>query len=586
MKGSKKRSHIILIAVLLVFVSALGVSAARAMKTDTISAGVSAGGVRLGGLTEEEASEKLRQVLHQTSFETPIHLSFGDIEKTVVPAEFLAAYDYAETAKAARAYCHEGAFFRRIAQAARTLLIPKSIPMEISYDEAAYDEILGSLMGGLREKVQDHTWEIEGENLVVTTGRPGLMPDENAVSESILNTIRFASYEDKIIFKKESRNPAPLTADFLSENVCSEAKNASYVIENGKVILHPHVLGISFDKTEAQAIIDGHTGYGIQFVIPLRIQEPDVLLSDIEEKLFSEVIGEYSTKFNAGDVSRSKNIALASNKINGTILAPNEIFSYNDVVGERSYSEGFETAGVYVNGETVQGLGGGICQVSSTLFNAVVLANLDIVERVNHQLTVSYVPLGRDATVDYGNIDFRFKNTTGYPIKITCTADGGKMYVGINGYKEDKDVMVSFETVTIGHTPPPERKVDDPTLPKGEEKVEKDGTSGYIVDTYKVITRNGEEPEKIYLCRSSYNGNFRIIHVGTGEEVPSPSPTENVDPAETEKPTDTEIPTPTSSIPTPTSSIPTPQPSEEAKPTPSPDLSPSESPERISDTGL
>ncbi len=579
MKGSKKRFHIIFIAILLVFLLVFGFSAVRAMKTDTISAGVSAGGVRLDGLTEEEAFEKLRLALNETSFETPIHLSFGDVEKTVVPAEFLAAYDYAETAKAARAYCHEGGFFRRVAQAARTLLFPKSIPMEISYDEAAYDEILDSLMDGLREKVQEHTWEIEDETLVVTTGRPGLMPDKNAVSASILNTIRLSSYEDKIVFKKESRNPAPLTADFLFKNVCSEAKDASYVIEDGKVIMHPHVLGISFDKSDAQAIIDDHTGYGVQFKIPLRIQEPEVLLADIEEKLFSEVIGEYSTKFNAGDVSRSKNIALASNKINGTILAPDEIFSYNDVVGERSYSEGFEAAGVYVNGETVQGLGGGICQVSSTLFNAVVLANLDIVERVNHQLTVSYVPLGRDATVDYGNIDFRFKNTTGYPIKITCTAEGGKMYVGINGYKEDKDVTISFETVTIGHTPPPERKVDDPTLPKGEEKVEKEGTSGYIVDTYKVITRKGEEAEKIYLCRSNYNGNFRIVHVGTGEEVPSPSPTETIVPTESAQPTETETPVPTTSIQTPI-------PSAEVKPTPTPDLSPSTSPERISDTGL
>lgn len=586
MKLFKGKSRYVGISILLVLVILLGFSFGRVIQNGKISGGVTAGGVRIGGMTVEAAEQKLRESFSDVSFDTPVLLVLGDVEKKVIPSEFLATYDYKKTAEEALVYCHEGNILKRLGQAMRTLLVKKDIPMQVSYDEAAYADILSALMDGVGEKVEEHAWEVEEDTLVVTTGKPGLLPDEGAVSDAILDAIGRQAYEDKIVFERETRNPEALTAEYLYNAVCSEAKDASYAIEDGKVVMHPHVLGIDFDKSEAQSVIDANQGYGVTFRIPLTVKEPEVTLQDIEDKLFSEVIGEYSTTFDAGNVSRSKNISLASNKINGTILAPDEVFSYNGVVGERSYSEGFETASVYVNGESVPGVGGGICQVSSTLFNAVVFANLDIVERVNHQLTVSYVPLGRDATVDYGNIDFRFRNSTGYPIKIVCTANGGKMYTAIMGYKEDKSESVSFETVTIGHTNPPERKVDDPTLPKGEEKVEKPGSSGYVVDTYKIIKRDGKESEKVYLCRSNYNGNLRIIHVGTGEAVPSPSPDASSDPNTGDTPDETPSPatsSPSSSTPRPTVK---PVPSEEPAKTPTPVSTPAPSSENVSDTGL
>ena len=402
-------------------------------------------------------------------------------------------------------------------------------------------------MDGVTEKVQEHTWEIKDNKLVVTTGRPGLLPDKMAVSEAVLDTIRKGTYDKKVVFDYEERKPSALSADYLYDKVASEAKDAYYELEDGKVVIHEHSLGIKFDKSIAQKAIDSHKGNGLTFEIPLTISNPQLTTEDIESQLFGDTLGEHQTKFNTGDVGRSKNIMLAAHKINGTILAPGEVFSYNGVVGERSYSEGFETAHVYVNGETVDGVGGGICQVSSTLFNAVVYANLDIVERVNHQLTVSYVPLGRDATVDYGNIDFRFKNSTGHPLKIVCTADNGIMYTGLFGTKEDKSLDVSFETSVIRELDPPERKKDDPTLPKGEEKIEKPGSSGYVVDTYKIVKRDGKEPERIYLCRSTYNGSFKEILVGTGEEVPEVVPgDENPDEGgETNPPSETSSPSET-----------------------------------------
>ncbi len=579
LKTFKNKPLVIGICVGLLALIFLGISTVRAYgDKDKICAGVTAGGVSIGKLTVREAAEKLHAELSNTTFDKPVYVVLGENEKTIIPSDFLASYEYDKTAKSALSYGKEGNYFRRIGQTFLTIFGKQEVPMEITVDDIAYNELLDGMLSGVEEKVQEHSWEISNDRLVVTTGRPGLLPDKKTVSDAILNTIRTGSYEKKIIFEHEERNPAALSADYLYDAVCANAEDAYYALEDGKVVIHDHVLGIKFDKNQAQKIINENRGNGVTFEIPLQIEHPRHTSEDIEAQLFADVLGEHETKFNTGDVGRSKNIALASRKINGTILAPGEIFSYNGVVGERSYSEGFETAHVYVNGETVDGVGGGICQVSSTLFNAVVYANLEIVERVNHQLTVSYVPLGRDATVDYGNIDFRFKNTTGHPVKVVCTADNGLMYVGLFGKKDDKSLDVSFETAVLRELPPPERRTDDPTLPKGEEKIEKPGSSGYVVDTYKIVKRDGKDPERIYLCRSTYNGTFREILVGTGEEVPEPQPGE--DPSEgtdTPSPTPSDSPKPSEEPDTPTS---TPVPSADPTETADPDD------ENTSDTGL
>ncbi len=546
-----KRWMIYLLLFLLAMVILLGAATFRAYGSgNKICRGVAVADVSLSGLTEDEAAEKLRNNMDESVFDKSIQIILGDITKEIKPSEFLASYDYEESAKLAGRYAREGSYFQRIKAAMRTWFGKKNIMAQISYDEEAYHTVLASLMHGIDDCVTDYSYVVENDNLTVTTGVPGLLPNTKTVSDAILHALSVGETHKPILFKKETRNPSEIDVDVLFDAIYAEKSDAFYTIEDGKVKMSPHVVGMTFDKNEAKRLIEAHRGYGEKFVIPLSIQKPSVTTEDIEEKLFSETIGEFSSKFNAGDVGRTKNIALASKKINGTILAPGEIFSYNDVVGERSYSEGYQTAKVYINGESVDGLGGGICQVSSTLYNAVVYANLEIVERLNHQLTVSYVPLGRDATVDYGNIDFKFKNSTAYPIKIVCTAENGVMYTAVQGYKEDKSLKVEFHTETIGHTDPPIKKIEDPTLPKGEEKIEKKGTSGYIVDTYKIVKRDNAEEERIYLSRSVYRGNIQEVRVGTGEPAPleptaepSPSPTPSTELPTEERPQETPIET-------------------------------------------
>lgn len=176
--------------------------------------------------------------------------------------------------------------------------------------------------------------------------------------------------------------------------------------------------------------------------IPLKTLYPSVTTNMIGVEAFPDLLATFSTKYSSNK-DRTTNLRLAAHKINGHVLLPGETFSYNKVVGERTIAAGYKEAAVYQNGEVVQGLGGGICQISSTLFNAVLLSNLEIVELHNHQFVPSYVTAGRDATVVYGVKDFKFKNSRKYAIKINCSVSGGVATFNIWGKKQDTEYDVS-----------------------------------------------------------------------------------------------------------------------------------------------
>ena len=208
----------------------------------------------------------------------------------------------------------------------------------------------------------------------------------------------------------------------------------------------PSVTGVSFDVKEAEKRLE-EAEEGAEVVIDFTIEEPDISTEDLKTKLFRDVLGSYTT-YGGGTSGRVNNIQLASNSCNDVILLPGETFSYNETVGERTAARGYQSATVYVNGQSVPGIGGGICQVSSTLFAASLYANLEIVERHNHSRTVAYLPSGMDATVSWGGPDYQFKNNTAYPIQLKVSYTGGAVQVQILGTKEeDSHVEVTTSRV-------------------------------------------------------------------------------------------------------------------------------------------
>ncbi|MEN6327504.1 MAG: VanW family protein [Syntrophomonas sp.] len=250
----------------------------------------------------------------------------------------------------------------------------------------------------------------------------------------------------------------------------------------------------------------------------------------------------FSTWFNAGDINRSHNLYLATSSINGSMLDPGEVFSFNHRVGERASEVGYRDALVIVGNKFEPGLGGGVCQVSSTLYNAILLAGLQIVERHNHALTVAYVPVGRDATVVYGLQDFRFKNTTGYPIYIRAIARGGRLQINVYGNLGAKK-RISLSSVIDQTIPFKESRQLDSTLSPGQEKVDHVGFPGYVSRTFRsYLNEDGKVMKQEKLSTDYYKPLDKLILTGPVDTVPSKTETEPK--TETESAQDPAVETP------------------------------------------
>lgn len=271
----------------------------------------------------------------------------------------------------------------------------------------------------------------------------------------------------------------------------------------------------------------------------------------VDEESLSNMgqLAEYFTWYNMAEVDRSHNLGKATAKINTSMVLPGQVFSFNQTVGKRIVENGYRDAMVIVNGKFEPGLGGGICQVSSTLYNACLLAGMKITERHNHALAVAYVPLGRDATVAYGVQDFKFKNNTSSPVYIRAIAGGGKLTVTIYGNLDYKqkigishvvDQTINFKTVYQ----------TDPSLAPGTQKVDHKGIPGYVVRSFRTYYDNNNKAIKTeQLARDSYIPLDQAIFTGPPLVEPAPLPDDGEtpvepepDPEETPAPGDTTLP--------------------------------------------
>ncbi|MGE5543332.1 MAG: VanW family protein [Bacillota bacterium] len=231
-------------------------------------------------------------------------------------------------------------------------------------------------------------------------------------------------------------------------------------------------------------------------------------------------LGSFTTYFDVNNINRSSNLRIAASALNGAVVPPGQEFSFNTAVGPREFSTGYKEAMVILQNEFKPGIGGGICQVSSTLYNAVLLANLPVVERHNHSVAVAYVPTGTDATVTYQAKDLRFRNDTASPICIRTNVQGGKLTVQIFGKRSGPAVKVKIERDVFGVTDFKEIRKGDPELPLGEEKVDHEGVKGYLVRTYRTVYEQGRLVKRELMSSDVYKPLDRLVFVGTKLPLP------------------------------------------------------------------
>lgn len=240
---------------------------------------------------------------------------------------------------------------------------------------------------------------------------------------------------------------------------------------------------------------------------------PRITASELSK--IKEIIGSFTTKFDSSNVARSENIRVAAQKINGSLVMPGEVFSLSKAIGPVTVENGFKIAKVIVNNEFVDGVGGGLCQIATTLYNAVLMAQLKVVERAPHSALISYVPPGRDATIASGSIDFKFKNTTSAPIYVESYTSQNTVTVNLYGKNNYKGEVVKFESEVIERVPYKKVYKNDPTLPQGVEKLSNKPQNGLKVKTYMLVYKDGKLIEKKLLSYDYYKPVNAVILVGT-----------------------------------------------------------------------
>lgn len=404
-------------------------------------------GVAITDLTTQEAEKAVQEKFTQTYQDTALHITLDGQEYSIPVFSMLGIHPEEEIEKAYE--LGHGHWLTRGIDWARKGFgqqMQKEITVEPS---VTYPELLDELIenSGILNynSMKESSYEIQDYNLVIHKGKTGKSADLERLKESILQALEKRDFDTVIDCPYTEHAYGDLVIQEIAQEIQKEVSNAGFDKEANEVI--PSQEGISIDTDRAVEIYN-QTAEGADAVIELIVTKPEISTEDMKANLFTTAIGNYSTN-GGGTSNRRSNISLAVKAIDNKVLLPGETFSYNDTLGKRTTEKGYKEAGAYSDGSVVQEVGGGICQVSSTLFAAVLETNLEIVQRRNHSMTVSYMPMGLDATVSWGGPDLKFKNNRKYPIKISASYNGGKIYVEILGANET-DTTTKVSTKATG----------------------------------------------------------------------------------------------------------------------------------------
>lgn len=300
-----------------------------------------------------------------------------------------------------------------------------------------------------------------------------------------------------------------------------KAQNASLTRENGAFNFVAGTEGLELNVDSAVRTISDYlenswTSDNTEVLnLETQVTEPEGSAEELAN--IKDLLGSFTTSFSTSGSNRCKNVSSGASHINGTVLYPGEEFSAYETVSPFTEANGYAMAGSYLNGEVVDSMGGGICQVSTTLYNAVLRAELNVTERSPHSMTVHYVDLSEDAAIAGTYKDFKFVNSTEYPIYIEgYTTSDKKITFNIYGKEtRDKNRTISFESQIVSETPATTILQEDAGQGIGYKAVSSKGSSGYVAELYKIVKVNGVETDRIKVNKSTYKGTNRVVTYGT-----------------------------------------------------------------------
>ncbi len=537
-------------------------------------------GINLGGMTRAEAKEALHKATDHTYTELDMVVELPDATLTFSPSQTGAKLDVDAVVKAAYEYGRTGSRDEReaIREASLTsthhIALLNYLNLNLEYIKAELDGygvnfnstyVPSSVDFDIEVPVLDAANEKFNKNapcqvMTLTIGAPGRYLNMEEVYNQVLDAYSFNKFLVKAEMAEAETIPEPLDLEALYEQFRVDPVDAYLDIETNEVI--PEIYGYDFDLEKAMLQME-LAQYGDTLEIPFRYLLPEMEGTTLSDMLFRDVLGAYETKHTTNE-NRNNNLRLACAAINGKILSAGETFDFNTVVGQRTAAKGYKEADAYSSGETVKTLGGGICQVSSTLYYCTLIADLQIVNRSPHSYVSSYMPMGMDATVSWGGPHFTFKNSTNYPIRIEAKVEDGYVKIQLIG-TDEKDYYVEMEYEVIGsESPETIYREYEPDNADGYKDGDVITTAykGYTVRTYKL---KYDKETKELISReedrvSRYKKRDKVVaKVNEPTEPPTeapeptePKPTEPkpTEPKPTEpKPTEPEVTTPPATDP-------------------------------------
>ena len=398
----------------------------------------------------------------------------------------------------------------------RSYLRPTDVTPQLDVDGAKLTDTCETLADTLDCTLVDGSYRLEnGQGLYITKPRDGEKLDGGALRTLLEQRLAARDLSPAECVYRE-RQAAALDVQALHDEL--EGKTVSAVCDKATGRPTQSHVGVTFDVAAVQSQLDA-AAPGAEFLADAEVQFPAVTTEELETAMFRDVLGTSTTKC-AGPWGRHQNIRLAAKAINGNIYNPGEEFWYNAAVGQRTEARGFQPAAAYSGGRTVTSIGGGICQVSSTLYYATLLSDLKIVLRYAHMFDPGYMPVtGCDATVSWGGPDFAFRNDTDYPIKIVTSYndDTNELTVTIMGTRvNDNYVVMTNQFLSYS-----EFKVvykEDESVSPGDQVVDQYGHNGYEVRTYRnVYDGDGKLLRSTVEATSDYDRGDKIILVAPGE---------------------------------------------------------------------
>lgn len=532
--GSNKKMIIILSILLIVIFCSIFILIKQL--DDKILANVYIGDIDVGMQTKDEAKDLVSAKFDNYDGKVlKLVLDEKIIEVTAEDIGFRLENDVSQIVDNAYEYGRNDNFFVNTKNVVGSYFKDTFVEVKYTINGEKFLEVLEGFKIENENFAEDDTYEISGDKIYIHKGMNGIKIDDELAKDYVITAFLNSVETVNIPVLEIESNKVNLKN--IYDEIYVAPQNASYS-KGDKFELSVDKSGKEFDLADAQKQYENLNNKET-LTIELKELNAQITVKDLEEELFENVLATYSSFYNEMDSDRVQNLVVAAERCNNTILYPGDEFSYNKALGTRTIANGFAPGHSFAGGKVVTTIGGGICQVSSNLYNVVLMADLEVTNRVAHGMYVEYVKPSLDATVVDGAIDFKFKNNRKYPVKIEAKVSDGTVTVSLLGLKDTDEPIIEIESVVLETLAYKTVKENDSSMKKGTTKVVQEPVEGYVSEAYRIEKdKDGNIVSRTLISKDRYIPTNEIIKVGTKEEVvvvpvePVPTPEEPVVPQE------------------------------------------------------